>query len=88
MDTWINPQIIINILSNLKLYKAGYNITYDTKGDWVVYTPEGKSINFKHESGYCEGMTCMNLSETGSEVILLHDWFQTKMSTSLSLFGM
>ena len=41
MDTWINLEVISNILSIPRLEKYYYCITYDTKEEWVIYTPEG-----------------------------------------------
>ena len=39
MYTWINPEGISNIISIPILDKSGYHVTYDTKEEWVVYTP-------------------------------------------------
>ena len=56
MDTWINPEGKYNIHFIPKLQKACYRVTYDTKEEWVVNTPEWKMINFKHDYGECKGM--------------------------------
>ena len=64
LDTWINPEVISNIISITKIEKSGYCITYDTKEEWVVYTPEGKNIIIKRDSGECEGMKYVELINT------------------------
>ena len=38
-------------------------MTYDTKPEWVVYNLEGKNVNLKCDSGYCEGMPYTELSD-------------------------
>ena len=43
LDTWINPEVISNIISITKIEKSGYCITYDTKEEWVVYNQEGET---------------------------------------------
>ena len=69
LETWINPEVTSNIFSTPKLKKDGYKIIHDTKGEYLVYTPEGKVINFKRDYAHCKGITY--LRKTGSEVIIL-----------------
>ena len=51
---WVNEQGIANMLSILCLEADGYNISYDTKKEWVVTTPEGTRIKSKQDTGLCK----------------------------------
>ena len=46
MRVWLNENGIANILSIPQLEKDGYTVSTSTKGQWKVYTPEGKIILF------------------------------------------
>ena len=48
--------LVTNLLSIPQLEKDGYLINYNTKRDWAVTTPEGKTLLFKKDVGICEGM--------------------------------
>ena len=43
------------------LEKAGYIVASHTKKDWVVFTPKGKKIVFKRDTGVCKGMPYIDL---------------------------
>ena len=64
MNACINREGITNILCIPILYKYGYYVTYDTKEELILYTPEGKSIIFLRNYGYCEVITYVHLSST------------------------
>ena len=64
LDTWINPEGITNIISTPNIYNDVYCITYYTKEERIVYTPEGKMINFKRNNRYFEGIRYIDLSNT------------------------
>ena len=51
LDTCINTYVISNILSTTKPYKSVCCITYDTRVDWVLCTPEGNIIKLNCDSG-------------------------------------
>ena len=71
MYTWINLEGIANIIFISRPEKYGYHVTYDTKYEWVVYTPEGGEINFKRKSGECKGIPHMELIKTYSRVMAI-----------------
>ena len=77
LDTWIKPEGIYKILSTPNIEKAGYCVTYNSKEEWIMYTPELKIINFKHDSGDCEGIPYMDLRNTESGVTTI----QTEKTT-------
>ena len=56
MNFLLNEQGIANLLSIPQLEKDGYLIDYNTKRDWAVTTPEGKTLLFKKDVGMCKGM--------------------------------
>ena len=43
------------------LEAAGYIVTSHTKKDWVVFTPKGKKIVFKRDTGITKGMPYIDL---------------------------
>ena len=64
LDNWINPEVIDNILYIKIIEKYSYCVTYDTKEELIMYTPEGKMINLKRDYGGCEGIPYMELRNT------------------------
>ena len=40
---------------------AGYVVSSHTKKDWVVFTPKGKTIVFKRDTGITRGMPYIGL---------------------------
>ena len=50
-----------NLLSILCLEADGYNISYNTKKEWAVTTPEGTRIKFKRDTGLCKGMPYIDM---------------------------
>ena len=71
MDTWINLEVISNILSITRIDKYYYCITYDNKEEWVIYNPEGGNINFKCNFGSFKGIPCVELSNKYSMVMAI-----------------
>ena len=64
IEFWYGRNGIANILSVPQLERDGYNLTYTTGGTWVVVTPDGKTIDFKRESGgVTDGMHYIDLRE-------------------------
>ena len=51
MDAWINPKGISKIFYIPRQDKANYCVIYDTKEEWVVYTPKEENTNFKCNHG-------------------------------------
>ena len=41
---WVNENGMVNLISIPCLEEDGYNISYDTKKEWVVTTPKGTRI--------------------------------------------
>ena len=72
MNACINREGIANILCIPILYKYGYYVTCDTKEELILYTPEGKSINFLRNYGYCEVITYVHLSTTEYGVMIVN----------------
>ena len=62
-EFWLNKKGIANLLSIPQLEKDGFEIDYNTKRDWVVKTPAGKTIVFKRDTGLCEGMPYIDMRE-------------------------
>ena len=49
------------LLSIPQLERDGYEIDYNTKRNWVVTTPSGELIVFKHDTGVCAGMPYIDM---------------------------
>ena len=60
-QAWLNEKGIANLLSIPMLEAAGYIVTSHTKKDWVVFTPKGKKIVFKRDTGITKGMPYIDL---------------------------
>ena len=60
---WLNHNSTVHLLLISQLEKYGYKITYNTVHDWVVTTPKGKKITFKHDTGLCNCIPYFNLRE-------------------------
>ena len=50
---WLNHQGFAKIASIPWLEDHGYKIDYHSDREWVVFTPDGKEIIFKQETGKC-----------------------------------
>ena len=50
-EVWLNERGISNLLSIPMLEDAGYIVSTDTFGDWVVTNQKGKKIVFKRDTG-------------------------------------
>ena len=68
---WLNDQGITNLLSIPQLEKDGYLIDYNTKRDWAVTTPEGKTLLFKKDVGTCKGMPYLDIHENHNALALI-----------------
>ena len=53
------------------LEKAGYILSGHTKMDWVVFTPKGKEIVFKRDTGVCKGMPYIDLYTTKPGLVMI-----------------
>ena len=60
-DFWLNEQGIANLLSIPQLEKYGYVINYTTNRDWVVTTPERKTVMFQKDVDMCKGMPYLDV---------------------------
>ena len=79
-EFWLNEQGIANLLSIPQLDKYGCVINHITNRDWVVTTPEGKTLLFQKDVCMCEGMTYLYLRGN-------HDAF-VMIQTAREKFGM
>ena len=68
---WLNDQGIANLLSIPQIEKDGYVIDYNTYRDWVVTTPEGKTILFHKYFGMCEGTTCLDVRGNHNAFVMI-----------------
>ena len=53
---WINEEGIGKLLSIPQLEKDGFRVTTDTYGEWVIYSPQGKKLQFKQDTGLPENI--------------------------------
>ena len=60
-QVWLNKKFIANLISIPMLEASGYIVLTHTHEDWVVTTPEGKDITFKHDKVVCTGMPYIDL---------------------------
>ena len=60
---WLNRQGIANIVSIPWLKDHGYKIDYHSDREWVVFTPSGKEIIFKQDTGKCNHMPYIDMHE-------------------------
>ena len=49
----------------------GYVVRTDTKGEWQVLTPEGKTIPFKRDTVMCVGMPYFDLQDYEQGPVLI-----------------
>ena len=71
MRVWLNENGIANLISIAKLEADGYTVQTDTKGEWKVSTPEGKTILFKRDKGMCVGMPYIDLLDYKQGLVLI-----------------
>ena len=62
-EMWVNESGIANLLSIPQLEKDGFRVTSDTHRKWVVYTPQGEKIEFKHDTGLCKNMPYIDVRQ-------------------------
>ena len=63
---WLVENGIANVLSVGQLEQEGFHISYETGGDWVVRTPEGKSLRFQRDTGMTHGFPYLDLSDAAN----------------------
>ena len=68
---WINKKGIANLLSIPQLEDDGFRIIYDTLKEWVLITPEGKTIVFQRDTGLCNRMPYIDMREHKEAFALL-----------------
>ena len=71
MRVWLNENGIANLISIPKLEADGYTVWTDTKGEWIVSTPQGKIIPFKRDKGMCVGMPYIDLQDYKQGLVLI-----------------
>ena len=62
---------MVNLLSIPCLEADGYNISYDTKKEWIVTTPKGTRIKFKRDTGLCKGMPYIDMQNFKEGAIMI-----------------
>ena len=72
----LNEQGIANLLFIPQLEKDGYLIDYNTKRDWIVTTPEGKTFLFKKDVGTCEGIPYLDICENHDALVLIQTAYE------------
>ena len=70
MRVWLHENGIANLLSIPQLEKDGYTVSTSTKGQRKVFTPEGKIILFKRDTGMCVGMPYIDLRDYEQGLVL------------------
>ena len=70
-QVWLNRKGIVNLISIPMLEATGYIILTHTHVDWVVTTPEGKDITFKHDKGVCTGITYINRRDQKEGIVMI-----------------
>ena len=65
---WMNKIWIVNLLPITILEEDGYCVTYDMRGEWVVYTPYCAFTVFNIDTGLCNRMPCINMQESQAAV--------------------
>ena len=68
---WVHEQGMANLLSIPCLEADGYNISYDTKKEWVVTTPKGTRIKSKQDTGLCKGMPYIDMQNFKEGAIMI-----------------
>ena len=66
---WLVRNGIANLLSVPCLEREGCQITYDTNASWVVRCPNGLTLQFKKDTGVCEGFPYVDLENLKEHVI-------------------
>ena len=54
------------------LEKAGYIVTSHTKKNWVVFTPKGRKVVFKRDTGICKGMPYIDLRTNKAGLMMIN----------------
>ncbi|KAL7479586.1 hypothetical protein ACHAW6_005311 [Cyclotella cf. meneghiniana] len=65
---WENPDGIANLLSFALLEKQGYEFIYKTGGGWMAYMPDGGQIYFKMDTGVCDRMPYVDLTDLDAHI--------------------
>jgi len=67
----LNRRGIASLLSIPQLEGDGYKVTYDTDADWLITTPAGGKIAFQQDTGLCNCMLYIYMSENHAGLALL-----------------
>jgi hypothetical protein len=63
LHVWLNKNGIANLILIPILEADGCEVSTQTKGVWVVYTPAGEKTVFKRDTRVCRGMPYIDLRE-------------------------
>jgi predicted Fe-S protein YdhL (DUF1289 family) len=67
LQFWENEEGIANLLSMPQLEKSGWKLDY-TDGVWKAYSPNGKVVTFKRDTGMCAGMPYLDMNNLHEHV--------------------
>ena len=73
-DFCLNEQCIANLLSVPPHEKDGYVLDYITNCDWVVTTPEGKTIFFQKDVGMCNGIPYLDVRGNHNAFVMIQNF--------------
>ena len=68
---WVDEQGMANLLLIPSLEADGYNISYNTKKEWVVTTSNRTRIKFKQDTGLCKGMPYIDMRNFKEGAIMI-----------------
>jgi hypothetical protein len=70
-DLWVVHNDITNLLSLPQLEADGFTVSYHTRGNWIVTTPQGKEITFhQEENGMCRGFPYIDMQSTDAVAMI------------------
>ena len=61
----------MNLLSTPQLDKYGYIIDYNTKHDWVLTTPEVKTLLFNKYAGMFKGRPYLDIRDNHNAFVMI-----------------
>ena len=61
----------MDLLSIPQLEKDGYVIDYNTNRDWIVTTPEGKTLMFQKDVSMCKGIPYLDVHGNHNAFVMI-----------------
>ncbi len=70
-DLWLVHNGIANLLSLPQPEADSFRVSYHTRGNWIVTTPQGKEITFhQEENGVCRGLPYIVMQSTDAVAMI------------------